>query len=114
MIPNPEAARLKARRDMTANAVRAAGTGCQRAELMPEKVRRRQRRRRQQDANLRHVLRSPAGPQDVAQIVAKVADSLLAAGALAVTSTLPRESPADRAPAWQPHLVSRAEVELPR
>ena len=48
-----------------------------------------------------------AGPEDVAEIVAKVADSLLAVGALPVTSTLLRESPADRAPAWQPPLVSR-------
>jgi hypothetical protein len=50
---------------------------------------------------------STAGPEDVAQIVAKVADSLLAVGALPVTSTLLRESPADRKPAWQPHLVRR-------
>lgn len=48
-----------------------------------------------------------AGPEDVAEIVAKVADSLLAVGALPVTSALPRESPAGRAPAWQPPLVSR-------
>ena len=48
-----------------------------------------------------------AGPEDVAEIVAKVADSLLAVGALPVTSTLLRESPADRAPAWQPPLVGR-------
>jgi hypothetical protein len=34
-----------------------------------------------------------AGPEDVAEIAAKVADSLLAAGALPVTSTLLRESP---------------------
>ena len=47
------------------------------------------------------------GPEDVAEIVAKVADSLLAVGALPVTSTLLRESPAGRAPAWQPPLVSR-------
>ena len=40
-----------------------------------------------------------AGPEDVAQIVAKVADSLMAVGALPVTSTMLRESPAtaDRA-----------------
>jgi hypothetical protein len=50
---------------------------------------------------------STAGPEDVAEIVAKVADSLLAVGALPVTSTLLRESPADRAPAWQAHLMSR-------
>jgi hypothetical protein len=48
-----------------------------------------------------------AGPEDVAEIVAKVADSLLAVGALPVTSTLLREPVADRAPAWQPHLVNR-------
>ena len=48
-----------------------------------------------------------AGPEDVAEIVAKVADSLLAVGALPVTSTLLRESPADRAPAWQAPLVNR-------
>jgi hypothetical protein len=48
-----------------------------------------------------------AGPEDVAEIVAKVADSLMAVGALPVTSTLLRESPAGRAPAWQPALVSR-------
>ena len=50
---------------------------------------------------------STAGPEDVAEIVAKVADSLMAVGALPVTSTLLRESPADRSPAWQPPLVSR-------
>ena len=50
---------------------------------------------------------STAGPEDVAEIVAKVADSLVAVGALPVTSTLLRESPADRKPAWQPHLMSR-------
>jgi hypothetical protein len=50
---------------------------------------------------------STAGPEDVAEIVAKVADSLLAVGALPVTSTLLRESPADRKPAWQPHLLRR-------
>lgn len=48
-----------------------------------------------------------AGPDDVAEIVAKVADSLLAVGALPVTSTLLRESPAGRAPAWQAPLVNR-------
>jgi hypothetical protein len=48
-----------------------------------------------------------AGPEDVAEIVAKVADSLMAVGALPVTSTLLRESPAHREPAWQPPLVSR-------
>jgi hypothetical protein len=50
---------------------------------------------------------STAGPQDTAEIVAKVADSLLAVGALPVTSTLLRESPARRAPAWQAPLVNR-------
>lgn len=50
---------------------------------------------------------STAGPEDVAEIVAKVADSLLAVGALPVTSALLRESPADRKPAWQAPLVSR-------
>jgi hypothetical protein len=50
---------------------------------------------------------STAGPEDVAEIVAKVADSLLAVGALPVTSTLLREPPADRKPAWQPDLVRR-------
>lgn len=48
-----------------------------------------------------------AGPEDVAEIAAKVADSLLAVGALPVTSTLLRESPAGRAPAWQAPLVNR-------
>jgi hypothetical protein len=48
-----------------------------------------------------------AGPEDVAEIAAKVADSLLAVGALPVTSTLLREFPADRAPAWQAPLVNR-------
>jgi hypothetical protein len=43
----------------------------------------------------------------VAHIVAKAADSLLTVGALPVTSTLLRESPAGRAPAWQLPLVSR-------
>ena len=50
---------------------------------------------------------STAGPEDVAEILAKVADSLLAVGALPVTSTLLREPPADRKPAWQTPLVSR-------
>jgi hypothetical protein len=50
---------------------------------------------------------STAGPEDVAEIVAKVADSLMAVGALPVTSALLRESPADREPAWQAHLMSR-------
>jgi hypothetical protein len=48
-----------------------------------------------------------AGREDVGEIVAKVADSLMAVGALPVTSTLLRESPADRAPAWQAPLVNR-------
>jgi hypothetical protein len=50
---------------------------------------------------------STAGPEDTAEIVAKVADSLLAVGALPVTSALLRKPLADRAPAWQPPLVSR-------
>ena len=50
---------------------------------------------------------STAGPEDVAEIIAKVADSLLAVGALPVTSILLHEPPADRKPAWQPHLVRR-------
>jgi len=50
---------------------------------------------------------SAAGPEDVAEIVAKVADSLLVVGALPVTSTLLHEPPAERKPAWQPHLVRR-------
>jgi hypothetical protein len=50
---------------------------------------------------------STAGPEDVAEIVAKVADSLLAVGALPVTSTLLYEPPTDRKTAWQPHLVHR-------
>jgi hypothetical protein len=50
---------------------------------------------------------STAGPEDVAEIIAKVADSLLAVGALPVTSTLLREPPADRKPAWQAPVVSR-------
>ncbi len=50
---------------------------------------------------------STAGPEDVAEIVAKVADSLLAVGALPVTSTLLRELPPHREPAWQHRLVSR-------
>jgi hypothetical protein len=48
-----------------------------------------------------------AGPEEVAEIIAKVADSLLAAGALPVTSALLRESPAGRAPAWQAPLANR-------
>lgn len=48
-----------------------------------------------------------AGPEAVAEIVAKVADSLLAVGALPVTSALLRESPAGRAPAWQAPLLHR-------
>jgi hypothetical protein len=50
---------------------------------------------------------STAGPEDTAEIVTKVADSLLAVGALPVTSILLHEPPADRKPAWQPHLVNR-------
>jgi hypothetical protein len=50
---------------------------------------------------------STAGPKDTAEIVATVADSLLAVGALPVTSTVLREIPDGRAPAWQHPLVSR-------
>jgi len=50
---------------------------------------------------------STAGPEDTAEIVAKVADSLLAVGALPVTSALLHEPPADRKPAWQRPLVNR-------
>jgi hypothetical protein len=53
------------------------------------------------------VSESTAGPEETAEIVATVADSLLAMGALPVTSTLLRESPVSRAPAWQHPLVSR-------
>ena len=53
------------------------------------------------------VSESAAGPKDTAEIVAAVADSLLAVGALPVTSTLLREIPGGRAPAWQHPLVSR-------
>ena len=48
-----------------------------------------------------------AGPEEVAEIIAKVADCLLAAGALPVTSALLCEFPAGRAPAWQAPLVNR-------
>ena len=47
------------------------------------------------------------GPEETAELVATVADSLLAAGALPVTSALLGEVPASRAPAWQRPLVSR-------
>src|SRR5262249_56411834 len=40
-----------------------------------------------------------AGPEETAEIVATVADSLIAVGALPVTSTLLRESPAS-GPGW--------------
>ena len=45
-----------------------------------------------------------AGPEETAKIVATVADSLIAVGALPVTSTLLRESPG-RGPGWHAHLV---------
>jgi hypothetical protein len=45
-----------------------------------------------------------AGPEETADIVATVADSLIAVGALPVTSTLLREFPA-RGPAWHTHLA---------
>jgi hypothetical protein len=50
---------------------------------------------------------STTGPKDTAEIVGTVADSLLAVGALPVTSTLLREFSGSRAPAWQHPLVSR-------
>ena len=47
-----------------------------------------------------------AGPADTAEIVATVADSLLAVGALPATSTLLRQSPAS-GPGWHTRLVHR-------
>jgi hypothetical protein len=47
-----------------------------------------------------------AGPEDTAEIVATVADSLMAVGALPVTSTLLRE-PSASAPGWRAQLVHR-------
>jgi hypothetical protein len=47
-----------------------------------------------------------AGPEETATIVAKVADSLMAVGALPVTSGLLRESP-DRGPRWHTELAHR-------
>ena len=47
-----------------------------------------------------------AGPEDTAEIVATVADSLLAVGALPATSTLLRQSPAS-GPGWHTRLVHR-------
>jgi hypothetical protein len=47
-----------------------------------------------------------AGPEETAEIVAKVADSLLAVGALPVTSTLLREFPSNR-PGWYAQLAHR-------
>src|SRR6185437_7565485 len=47
-----------------------------------------------------------AGPEETARIVATVADSLIAVGALPVTSTLLRESPG-RGPGWHGELVYR-------
>jgi hypothetical protein len=47
-----------------------------------------------------------AGPEETAEIVAKVADSLLAVGALPVTSTLLREFPSNR-PGWYTPLAHR-------
>jgi hypothetical protein len=46
------------------------------------------------------------GPDDTAEIVATVADSLMAVGALSVTSTLLRKLPAS-GPGWQARLVHR-------
>src|SRR5262249_58944861 len=57
-----------------------------------------------------------AGPEETAEIVATVADSLIAVGALPVTSTLLRESPASgpgwhvpgwEAPGWHAALAHR-------
>lgn len=53
------------------------------------------------------VSESTAGPEDTAEIVATVADSLLAVGALPVTNTMLRQFSGSRAPAWQLPLVSR-------
>ena len=47
-----------------------------------------------------------AGPEETAEIVATVADSLMAVGALPVTSTLLREFPGNR-PGWYTPLVHR-------
>ena len=47
-----------------------------------------------------------AGPEETAQIVATVADSLIAVGALPVTSTLLREFPGS-GPAWHAALAYR-------
>jgi hypothetical protein len=47
-----------------------------------------------------------AGPEETAKIVATVADSLIAVGALPVTSTLLRESPAS-GPGWHADLAHR-------
>src|SRR5262245_57951752 len=47
-----------------------------------------------------------AGPEETAEIVATVADSLIAVGALPVTSTLLRESPAS-GPGWHAALAYR-------
>jgi len=53
------------------------------------------------------VRESTLGPEQTAEIVATVADSLLAVGALPVTSALLREFSGSRAPAWQLPLVRR-------
>jgi hypothetical protein len=47
-----------------------------------------------------------AGPEETAEIVAKVADSLMAVGALPATSTLLHEFPGNR-PGWSTPLVHR-------
>jgi hypothetical protein len=47
-----------------------------------------------------------AGPEETAEIVATVADSLIAVGALPVTSSLLREFP-DSGPGWHVHLAHR-------
>jgi hypothetical protein len=54
------------------------------------------------------VSQAKGGPEDTAEIVATVADSLLAVAALPLTSTLLRELPGSRrVPAWQRPLVHR-------
>jgi hypothetical protein len=52
------------------------------------------------------VSEAEAGPQDTAEIVATVADSLMAVGALPATSTLLREFPGNR-PGWHTPLADR-------
>jgi len=52
------------------------------------------------------VTESTAGPEDTAEIVAAVADGLMAVGALPVTSTFLSDAPASR-PGWPTALVHR-------